>query len=184
MCSIGWIPSLQMATRGTQIHPIQTFWRGGRTRTCPYYAFVHSTSEQLLTPSGANVLEGLSELSGGHHILGVAFHVVGGSIPAIMKIPKQHHTHKRLPPTRPRSSKDLERYQALLMGWFREEPTLDYDNLTNEEAEAALQALMEATVEVGLQHPTWGRKLWRMYQDRWSPALLALQVNLQFIEEL
>ena len=38
------------------------------------------------------------------------------------------------------------------MGWFREEPTLDYDSLTNEEAEAALQALMEATIEVGLQH--------------------------------
>ena len=45
------------------------------------------------------------------------------------------------------------------MGWFRKEPTLDYDNLTNEEAEAALQAIMEATKEVGLQHPTWDRKL-------------------------
>jgi len=42
---------------------------------------------------------------------------------------------------------------------------LDYDNLTNEEAETALQALMEATIEVGMQHPTWGRKLWRTYQD-------------------
>ena len=51
------------------------------------------------------------------------------------------------------------------MGWFREEPLLDYDSLTNEEAEAALQALMGATMEVGLQHPTWGRKLWRTYQD-------------------
>jgi len=70
------------------------------------------------------------------------------------------------------------------MGWFREEPTLDYDNLTNEEAETALQALMEATIEVGLQHPTWGRKLWRTYQDGWSPTLLALQAHLQFIEEL
>ena len=106
---------------------------------------------------------GLSELSDGHHILGVAFHVVDGPVPASMKIPKKHHTHKRLPPSRPRLPKNLERYQALLMGWLREEPLLDYDNLTNEEAEAALQALMGATIEVELQHPTWGRKLWRTY---------------------
>ena len=70
------------------------------------------------------------------------------------------------------------------MGWFREEPLLDYDSLTNDEAEAALQALMGATMEVGLHHPTWGRKLWRTYQDGWSPTLLALQAHLQFIEEL
>ena len=94
-------------------------------------------------------MKGLLELLDGHHILGVAFHVANGSIPASMKIPKQHHTHKRPPPTQPRSLKNLERYQALLTSWFREEPTLDYDNLTNEEAEAALQALMEATIEVG-----------------------------------
>ena len=75
-------------------------------------------------------LEGLSELSDGHHILGVAFHVVDGPIPASMKIPKHHHAYKRLPLTRLHSLKDLERYRALLMGWFREEPTLDYDNLT------------------------------------------------------
>ena len=50
MCSKGLIPFLQTATRGTQIHPIKTFWRGGRSRTCPDHAFVHSTSEQLLTP--------------------------------------------------------------------------------------------------------------------------------------
>ena len=37
---------------------------------------------------------------------------------------------------------------------------------------------------VGLHHPTWGRKLWRTYQDGWSPTLLALQAHLQFIEEL
>jgi hypothetical protein len=43
------------------------------------------------------------------------------------------------------------------MGWFMEEPTLDYDNLTNEEAEAALQVLLEATIEVRLQHPTWDK---------------------------
>ena len=129
-------------------------------------------------------MEGLSELSDGHHILGVAFHVVDGPVPAGMKIPKKHHTHKRLPPSRPRSPQDIERYQALLMGWFREEPLLDYDNLTNDEAEAALQALMGATMEVGLHHPTWCRKLWRTYQDGWSPTLLALQAHLQFIEEL
>ena len=59
MCSKGWIPFLQTADRGMKIHPITTFWRGGRTRTCPDHAFVHSTSEQLLTPSGAYVMEGL-----------------------------------------------------------------------------------------------------------------------------
>ena len=108
-------------------------------------------------------MEGLSELSDGHHFLSVAFYVVDGPIPASMKIPKRHHTHKRLPPTRPRSPKNLERYQALLTSWFREELTLDFYNLTNEEAEAALQALMEATIEVGLQHPTWDRIRWRTY---------------------
>ena len=43
---------------------------------------------------------------------------------------------------------------------------------------------MEATVTIGLQRPTWGRKLWRTYQDGWSPTLIALQNHLQFIEEL
>ena len=100
MCSKGWIPFLQTATRGTQVHPIKTFWRGGRTRTCPDRTFVNSTSEPLLTPSEAYVMEGLSELSDGHHILGVAFHVVDGPVPASMKIPKQHHTHMRLLPSR------------------------------------------------------------------------------------
>ena len=70
----------------------------GSKRTCPDHAFVHSTSKHLLTPSGAYVMEGLSELSDGHHILGVAFHVVDGPIPASMKIPKHHHVYKRLPP--------------------------------------------------------------------------------------
>jgi hypothetical protein len=46
----------------------------------------------------------------------------------------------------------LERYQALLSQWFREEPALEYDSLTGEEAEHALQALMNATIEIGLQH--------------------------------
>ena len=49
MCSKGWIPFLQTAPRGTQVHPIKTFWRGDRPRTCPDHAFVHSTSEPLLT---------------------------------------------------------------------------------------------------------------------------------------
>ena len=47
----------------------------------------------------------------------------------------------------------MERYQALLMHWFREEPALYYERLTGEEAEQALQALMTATVDIGLQHP-------------------------------
>ena len=85
---------------------------------------------------------------------------------------------------RPKTPKDMERYQALLMHWFREEPASDYEQLTGEEAEQALQALMTATVDVSLQHPQCGRKLWRTYQDGWSPTLLALQAHLQFIEEL
>ena len=144
---------------GTNIYPIQTYWRSTGSRTCPDHAFIHSTSEQILTPSGAYVLEGLSELSDGHHILGVAFQVTDGLIPATMKIPKKHHTHKRKAPMRTKTPKDKERYQALLMHWFREEPALDYDRLTGEEAEQALQALMTTTVDIGLQHPQWGRKL-------------------------
>ena len=70
------------------------------------------------------------------------------------------------------------------MQWFRDEPALDYEQLTGEEAEQALQALMTATVDIGLQHPRWGRNLWQTYQDGWSPTLLALQAHLQFIEEL
>ena len=85
---------------------------------------------------------------------------------------------------RPKTPKNMERYQALLMHWFHEEPALDYERLTGEEAEKALQDLMTATIDVGLQHPQWGRKLWRTYQDGWSPTLLALQAHLQFIEEL
>ena len=184
MCSKGWIPFLQTAVTETQLHPVRTYWKGGSTRTCPDHAFVHSTSEQLLTPSGAYVLDGLSELSDGHHILGVAFHVVDGPIPASMAVPKQHHTHRRRPPARPKSQKDLDRYRALLLQWFREEPALDYDNLTGEEAETALQELMQATIDIGLKRPTWGRKLWRTYQDGWSPTLLALQAHLHFIEDL
>ena len=70
-----------------------------------------------------------------------------------MKIPKQHHTHKRKAPMRTKTPKDKERYQALLMHWFREEPALDYELLTGEEAEKALQDLMTATIDVGLHHP-------------------------------
>ena len=114
----------------------------------------------------------------------MAFQVADGPIPESMKVPKQHHTHKRKAPGRPRTPKDLERYQSLLSQWFREEPTLEYDSLTGMEAEQALQDLMNATIEIGLQHPQWGRKLWRTYQDGWSPTLLALQAHLQFIEEL
>jgi hypothetical protein len=101
-----------------------------------------------------------------------------------MKIPKQHHTHKRKAPMRLKTSKDMEKYQALLMHWFCKESALDYEQLTKEEAEQALQALMTDTVDIGLQHPQWGRKLWRTYQDGWSSTLLALQAHLQFIEEL
>ena len=61
---------------------------------------------------------------------------------------------------------------------------MDYDNLAADEAEQALADLMEATVMIGLQRPSWGRKLWRTYQDGWSPTLIALQAQLQFIEEL
>jgi hypothetical protein len=58
-------------------------------RTCPDHSFVHTTSEQLITPSGAYVLESLSKLSDGHHILGVAFHVVDGPLSASMAVPKK-----------------------------------------------------------------------------------------------
>ena len=70
---------------------------------------------------------------------------------------------------RPKTAKDMERYQALLMHWFIEEPTLEYEALSGEEAEQTLQALMTATVDIGLQHPQWSRKLWRTYQNGWIP---------------
>jgi hypothetical protein len=132
-------PFLQTAVTETQLHPVRTYWKGGGTLTCPEHAFVHSISEQLITPSGAYVLDGLSELSDGYHILGEAFLVVDGPLPASMAVPKQHNTHRRLPPARPKSQKNLDRYQALLLQWFCEEPAIDYDNLTGDEAETALQ---------------------------------------------
>ena len=82
------------------------------------------------------------------------------------------------------SQKDLVRYNDLLSQWFIEEPALDYDNILAAEAETALTELMEATVTIELQRPNWGRKLWRTYQDGWSPTLIALQAHLQLIEEL
>ena len=159
MCDKGWIPFLHKAPRGTNVHPIRTIRQGNGSQTCPNGAFIHSTSEQILTPSGAYVLDGLSEISDGHHILGVAFQVADGPIPTSMKVPKQHHTHKRKAPMRPKPPKNMERYQALLMQWFREEPTLEYEALSGEEADQALQALMTATADIGLQHPQWDRKL-------------------------
>jgi hypothetical protein len=62
------------------------------------------------------------------------------------------------------------------------EPTLDYDNLSPDDAEKALDTLMSATINVGLEAPTWGRKLWP-YQDGRSPTLIANQAHI-FIEEL
>jgi hypothetical protein len=103
--------------------------------------------------SGAYVLDGLSEISSGHHILGIAFQAADGPIPASMKVPKQHHIHKRKAPMCSKTPKDMERYQALLMHWFREELTLGYKTLSGEKAEQALQALMTATVDITLQHP-------------------------------
>ena len=85
--------------------------------------------------------------------------MVDGPFPASMAVPKQHHTHRRHPPARPKSQKDLDRYQALLLQWFREEPALDYENLSGDEAETALQELMHPTIDIGLQRPTWGRNL-------------------------
>ena len=154
MSSKRWIPFLHTALAETQLHPLRTYWRGGGTCTCPDHAFVHSTSEQLLTSSGAYVLDGLSELSNGHHILGVAFQVVNGPLPASMAVLKQHHTHRRLPLARPNLQKYLDRYQALLLQWFREEPALNYENLNGDEAETALQELMHTTIAIGLQRPT------------------------------
>jgi hypothetical protein len=69
-------------------------------------------------------------------------------------------------------------YQELLMHWFREEPTYEYEALSGEEAEQALQALMTDTVDIGLQYSQCGKKLWRTYQNGWSPTLLALQAHL------
>ena len=83
---------------------------------------------------------------------------------------------------RPKTPKNMERYQALLMHLFREESTLEYEALSGEEAEHALQALMLATVDIGLQHPQWGRKLWRTYQDGWSPTLIHRRTPKSFRE--
>ena len=129
-------------------------------------------------------MEDLSELSDGHHILGVCFQVVDGPIPPDMKVPKEHHQFKRQTTGCSRTKKDLDRYKDLLAQWFRAAPELDYDNMPVEEAERALKELMEATVEIGQSKPNWGKKLWRTYRDGWSPVLLALQAHLFFIEKL
>ena len=95
ICSQVRISFLSTATKGTSLHPVRTFWRGKRRRTCPDHARLHRNSEDLLQPSGAYVLEELTELSDGHHILGVCFQVVDGPIPLSMKVPKAHHQYKR-----------------------------------------------------------------------------------------
>ena len=68
ICSKGWIPFLSTVTKGTRLYPVRTFWRGKGRRTCPDHALLHRNSENLLQPSGAYVLEELTELSDGHHI--------------------------------------------------------------------------------------------------------------------
>ena len=70
------------------------------------------------------MLEELTELSDGHHILGVCFHVVDGPIPPSMKVPQASGC--------PRTKKDLDRYKDLLSQWFRAAPELDYDNMPEE----------------------------------------------------
>jgi hypothetical protein len=69
MCIKGWIPFMHTAVMKTQLHPVHTYRREGGARTCPDHAFIHSTSEHLITPSGAYVLDGLSTLSDEYHIL-------------------------------------------------------------------------------------------------------------------
>jgi hypothetical protein len=118
MCGKEWIPILHTSPRCTNVHPIRTFWRSNGSRTCLDYAFIRRTSERTLTPSGAYVLDELSEISDGHNILGVALQVTDGLIPANIKVLKQHQTHKRKAPMRPKTPKDMKRYQALLMHWF------------------------------------------------------------------
>jgi hypothetical protein len=102
LCSEGWLPFLHTALRTTALHPICTFWcTTVCTRTCPVHAFVRANCEEMLMPSGAYVLEGLMSPSDGHHVIGVAFQVTDGPIPAEMRWSKHHHTHKRQPPARP-----------------------------------------------------------------------------------
>ena len=67
---------------------------------------------------------------------------------------------------RPKPAKNMERYQALLTHWFREEPALEYERLTGEEAEQALQALMTATVDIGLQHLQMGQETMAKISER------------------
>ena len=122
MCGKGWIPFLHTAPCGTNIYLIRTFWQSNGSRTCPDHAFIHSTSEQILTPSGAYVLDGLSEQSDGHHILGVAFQVADGHIPASMKVPKQHHTHKRKALMRPKRPKTWNGIKHSLRTGFERNP--------------------------------------------------------------
>ena len=110
--------------------------------------------------------------------------MVDGPIPPDMKVPKEHHQFKRQTSGCPRTKKDLDRYKDLLAQWFRAAPELDYDRMTEAEAEQALKELMEATVEIGQSKPNWGKKLWQTNRDGWSPVLLALQAHLSFIEHL
>ena len=59
-----------------------------------------------------------------------------------------------------------------------------YSELTLTEAEQCLEALMTATVKIGLKTSKWTRKRWKRYRDGWGPTMVADQAHLHFIEYL
>ena len=123
------------------------------------------------------------ELSDGHRLIGASFQVEGG--PAIQTSQRKPTSPGAL---RKAGSKlegdDIGRYQSALSEWLELQTMRPYSELTVAEAEQCLEALMTATIKIGLKATKWTRKRWKRYRDGWSPTMLADQAHLHFIEYL
>ena len=90
------------------------------------------------------------ELSDGHRLIGASFQVEGG--PAIQTSQRKPTSTGAL---RKAGSKlegdDIGRYQTALSEWLESQTIRPYSDLTLTEAEQCLEALMTATVKIGLK---------------------------------
>ena len=149
--------------------------------TRPDHIFISQTAAGVL-PSGIHAMNSFMELSDGHRLIGASFQVEGG--PAIQTSQRKPTSPGAL---RKAGSKlegdDIGRYQSALSEWLESQKNMrPYSELTVAEAEQCLEALMTATIKIGLKTTKWTRKRWKRYRDGWSPTMLADQAHLHFIE--
>ena len=178
-----WEPFLNKAIQGTALEPWWTYSQEStKANTRSDHIFISQTAAGVL-PSGIHAMNSFMELSDGHRLIGASFQVERG--PAI-----QTSQRKPISPgaLRKVGSKqegdDIGRYQTALSEWLESQTIRPYSELTSAEAEQCLEALITATVKIGLITTKWTRKRWKQYRDGWSPTMLADQAHLHFIEYL